>query len=120
MHFLKKLGPNILILGDGNLSFSLALSIMLPNSHITATVYEDENEWKRKYADLEANVLNKIRNECINNTKVFFKVDALNLKEMCQKLNFTDVIFNFPHHGGKTNLRKSRLLLKQVIFTFYL
>ena len=117
MYFLKEFGSSILILGDGNLTFSLALSRLFPDKCITATVYEEENEWKIKYADFEANVLNKIRNECIN-TQVFFKVDAINLKEISQKTKFTDIIFNFPHHGGKTNLRKSRWLLFKVAFIF--
>lgn len=113
MYFLERLGSSILILGDGNLTFSLSLARIFPDKYITATVYEEENEWKTKYADSSVDVLDKIQNEC-KNTKVLFKVDALDMEEIPKKTKFTDIIFNFPHHGGKTNLRKSRLLLRKI------
>ncbi|CAK5122870.1 unnamed protein product [Meloidogyne enterolobii] len=113
MHFLKTLGSNILILGDGNLTFSLSLSRIFPDKYIIATVYEEESEWRKKYADFDADVLDKIKNEC-KNTKVVFKVDALDFEKVSTKTEFTDIIFNFPHYGGKTNLRKCRLLLRKI------
>lgn len=114
---MNLIGSSILILGDGNFSFSLALSNIFPDKYLTATVYEEENEWRKKYDGFDTNVLDKILNKCIN-TKVFFKVDALNLKELSKKTKFSDIIFNFPHHGGKTNLRESRILLRKVFFFF--
>lgn len=113
MHFLKTLGSNILILGDGNLTFSLSLSRIFPDKYIIATVYEEESEWRKKYADYNADVLDKIKDEC-KNTKVVFKVDALDFEKVSKNTKFTDIIFNFPHYGGKTNLRKCRLLLRKV------
>lgn len=113
MHFLKTLGSNILILGDGNLTFSLSLSRIFPDKYIIATVYEEESEWRKKYADYNADVLDKIKDEC-KNTKVVFKVDALDFEKVSKNTKFTDIIFNFPHYGGKTNLRKCRLLLRKI------
>jgi hypothetical protein len=111
---LQQLGPSVLILGDGNLSFSLTLSRLYPRCRIIATVFEEQDEWMEKYGEIGKNILEKIKNE-FRGTKVQFEVDATRLKEWpFTKRTFSDIIFNFPHHGGKTNLKKSRAFLRNV------
>ncbi|KAI1732290.1 EF-1 guanine nucleotide exchange domain-containing protein [Ditylenchus destructor] len=103
----------VLVLGDGNLSFSLSLARLHPQMKICATVLETETEFLRNYTS-GAHVLEKLR--YFHNVSVVFGVDAtkLNLSQDSfgdMRYKFTDLIMNFPHHGGKTNYRRSRELI---------
>jgi hypothetical protein len=71
---------NILVLGDGNLSFSLALSRLFPHKNIYATVFEEEGEWLEKYGELGANILAELRRN-LTRIKVIFQLDATRLVE---------------------------------------
>lgn len=50
----------------------------------------------------------------LDNVFVLHDVDATNLNDSFDKtVTFTKVIFNFPHVGGKSNIRACRLLLER-------
>lgn len=111
-----QLGSSILILGDGNLSFSAALARLFPNKWIVATVLEDEDEFYAKFCSSIYN-LQFLYKRCPN-VAVKFGVNAITIRsraELTTTAYFTDIIMNFPHHGTKTNLKKSRILLKQML-----
>nr|CDJ94858.1 Domain of unknown function DUF2431 domain containing protein [Haemonchus contortus] len=96
---------SVLILGDGDLSFSRALAESEPNLPITATVLDSESEYLTRYGT-DTNI--KRLRECPN-LHLMFSVDATALPaEWAGKFHY--IVMNFPHPGGKTNLRKSRLL----------
>jgi 25S rRNA (uracil2634-N3)-methyltransferase len=90
----------ILLLGEANFSYTLALIAEphnIPVHQLLATSYDTERECYLKYPDGEGNV-KKLRDAGV---KVEFKVDAGNL-EKCKavgKGRWSRVIFNFPHAG---------------------
>ncbi|KAL6726515.1 hypothetical protein Aduo_008482 [Ancylostoma duodenale] len=100
---------SILILGDGNLSFSLAVAESMPETPITATVLDSETEFAARYP----NNPNAERLLQHNHVKLMFSVDATALpQEWAGKFHY--IVMNFPHPGGKTNLRKSRQLASAI------
>lgn len=109
------LGSFVLVLGDGNLSFSLALARLFPKKNIVATVIESRDEFLTRYPS-GAEILRHM-NDLSYNIVVKFRVDATShndLTTLHQSTYFSDIIMNFPHHGGKTNLQKSKILLKKI------
>ncbi|EPB66429.1 hypothetical protein ANCCEY_14480 [Ancylostoma ceylanicum] len=100
---------SILILGDGNLSFSLAVAECMPDKYITATVLDSETEFAARYP----NNHNAERLCQHSNVKLLFSIDATALpQEWAGKYHY--IVMNFPHPGGKTNLRKSRQLASAI------
>uniref|UniRef100_A0A1I7RWF9 DUF2431 domain-containing protein n=1 Tax=Bursaphelenchus xylophilus TaxID=6326 RepID=A0A1I7RWF9_BURXY len=106
----KALVSSILVLGDGNLSYSAALASLLPHVRITGSVLEaSESEFLSRYprGRVSLEVLKQYRPRC----SVEFGVDATNLPGFAYEFGL--IIWNFPHFGGKTNIRRSKLLLGQ-------
>lgn len=83
---------------------------MYPEKLITATVLEDEDLFSQRYQQGQEAVaaLRRLHNVCLH-----FSVDATQLPATW--LGFHDtVIMNFPHPGGKTNLKRSRQLARGI------
>ncbi|KFD67597.1 hypothetical protein M514_03464, partial [Trichuris suis] len=104
----------ILVIGDGNLTFSLALgrklALMGQSANIVATVFESRDEWMNKFASFHS-TLKQLENDGI---EVLFNVDVTKIDSIAalgQKELFNLVVFNFPHPSGKNNVRLARLLL---------
>ncbi|XP_033343400.1 mitochondrial ribosome-associated GTPase 2 isoform X2 [Bombus vosnesenskii] len=97
----------ILLVGEGNFSFSVALFHLNLKINITATCYEanvDQELGKKNIEYLKS-----------NGVCVLLGVDATNLKEhpILKTKLFNKIIFNFPHVGGKMRIEKNRELLRQ-------
>uniref|UniRef100_A0A915DS21 25S rRNA (uridine-N(3))-methyltransferase BMT5-like domain-containing protein n=1 Tax=Ditylenchus dipsaci TaxID=166011 RepID=A0A915DS21_9BILA len=107
---------SVLVLGDGNLSFSLALGYLFPKKNILATVLESRKQFIEKFIIAGQANLEQLKNFCPN-VQVMFEIDASNInkRRLLEKCPFyTDIVMNFPHHGGKTNLKKSKELLREI------
>uniref|UniRef100_A0A8C5FQJ8 Ferredoxin-fold anticodon binding domain containing 1 n=1 Tax=Gadus morhua TaxID=8049 RepID=A0A8C5FQJ8_GADMO len=98
-----------LFVGEGNFSFSSALSKLSPENKITATCLQRQEDVKHEGA--AANI-QMIRD---SGGTILFGVDCTRLEE-CASLQgavFNRVIFNFPHCGRKSGVKKNRELLKK-------
>ncbi|KAK6112244.1 EF-1 guanine nucleotide exchange domain family protein [Brugia pahangi] len=107
---LERVGSRTLILGDGNLSFSLAFARLHPEIEIYTSVFESYSEYITKYPSGEKNIIELQTNH--SHVHILFSIDACLLPENWTGF-YDDIIWNFPHHCGKTNLRKSRQLIQK-------
>ncbi len=94
----------ILLIGEGNFSFSVALLQHpplplehLPPSNITATTYDTEDECYIKYSEARQYV--RVLRE--NGAHVLFAVDATKLEKTSalKGRTFDRIVWNFPHAG---------------------
>ena len=94
----------ILLIGEGNFSFSVALLQHpplplehLPPANITATTYDTEDECYIKYSEAQQYV--RVLRE--NGAHVLFGVDATKLEKTpsLKGRTFDRIVWNFPHAG---------------------
>lgn len=91
----------ILIVGDGNLSFSLSLASFLGGKNIVCTCYDSEQIFRSKYPSSAGNI-RALRNL---EATVLFRVDATQLHSeqrltKLQEAGYDRIVFNFPHTGA--------------------
>ncbi len=89
-------GGNTLLVGEGNLSFSLSLveKASINPRYLTATVFEIEDEVS-EYTLFNAKNLLEL------GTEVIFEVDATDLKTAFGYQKFDNIIFQFPNVGSR-------------------
>jgi hypothetical protein len=106
---------SILILGDGNFSFTLSLHNLIRQSlsqyHITATSYDSRDAILAKYHESYRilNILDSYKDGLV----ICHGVDAtqsLALQLQTNRTKFDEIIFNFPHLGVENCLLHSYLL----------
>ena len=95
---------NILLIGEGDFSFSVALLQRpplplehLPPANITATSYDSEDECYIKYSEAQQYV--RVLRE--HGVQVLFGVDATKLEKISalKGKTFDRIVWNFPHAG---------------------
>ena len=90
---------NILIVGDGDFSFTLSLATIIGGSRIITTSYDSKAEVLSKYPTARSTLASLIS----LGVQVYYSVDATRLRDeefIEMSPLFHRVIFNFPHIGG--------------------
>jgi Domain of unknown function (DUF2431) len=103
----------VLLCGDGDLSYGAYMSNVLkaahPDTHLTATVLESQEEHHRTYRQSKQH-WNTIVHECGHTVR--FGIDATRLETYTDLgAPFDQIQFNFPHWRGKNNTRMNRNLI---------
>lgn len=99
----------ILLVGEGNFSFTAALiksKQLLPKTcTVVATSYESEDICHAKYGEVECK--NNIEFLLSNDVKVIHGVDATDISATIHT-KFNAIIFQFPHTGRKSSIKQNR------------
>ena len=106
------LTATVLIVGDGNLSFSLAMARAFATMRLIVTTYDSHDVVIDRYGAAE--IISELRER---GATVLHDVDATKLLETLGPHLGTDfaadcIVFNFPHHPGKGKIQVNRELLR--------
>jgi hypothetical protein len=94
----------VLVVGDGDLSFSLSLCQYGKCKELIATTWDDETRLFKSFNNAKDNVNNILK----NGGKVNYGIDATKLPDYYKQNNFDIVVWNFPHVPGKANIKRNR------------
>lgn len=89
---------SILVVGDGDLSFSLSLATALSGTKITATTFDSFGVVCKKYEKASGTMVSLKA----SGANVMHNIDATKLDTYTWNTKFNRIVFNFPHIGGST------------------
>lgn len=99
----------VLVVGDGNLSFSLALSRIFNNIELIATTYDSRDLVQNRYASRE--IIAELES---SGAQVKHEIDATDIAAgLGASFRAHYIIFNFPHHPGKGMIQRNRDLIRR-------
>lgn len=114
-------GARVLVLGDGDFSWSRALAGIRGGEGIVATVFDSEEDACRKYGELFKTNAQQL---ALAGATVLCSIDATSV-DSCERLtewreSFDNVVFNFPHAAAglkdeAENTRLHRALIRSTL-----
>lgn len=110
------LQDTILLVGEGNFSFSLALAEMIHGGfEMHCTTFDSEEIMLQKYPQSQ-----EITSSLLEiGATVHYKVDGTELTKHLKKKRFSKIIFNFPHVGkGIKDMHRNILANQELIRGF--
>ena len=106
----KLYSEDVLIVGDGNFSFTLCLASALSCTSVKIIATSLDSRCELENNDFAVENIAKLSE--YENVETFHEVDATDLSKTFGSRVFDRIIFNFLHLGGKSNIGKSRKLLE--------
>ncbi|XP_006814506.1 uncharacterized protein LOC102808003, partial [Saccoglossus kowalevskii] len=103
----------ILMLGEGDFSFTTSLLRFVDDpSCVVATCIETKDTITKKHRNAASNITD-LRSKGVT---VLYAIDATRLVKYhtLKDQQFSYIIFNFPHVGGKASIGQNRKLLKHL------
>ena len=97
----------VLVCGDGDFSFSKALSALGLHRQLISTTLDNKESLSNHFPQSVTNI--KIIESVSINNKVLYNIDATKLMFPNE---FDIILWNFPHIIGKANIRYNRELLR--------
>jgi hypothetical protein len=105
----KGFGNRVLVVGDGDMSFSQALSGLNICESVQATTLDSQERLFKFFSRSEKNVNSIIQ----NGDMVSYGVDATDIANNLETgSRFDTVVWNFPHIAGRQNIKRNRALLQ--------
>jgi hypothetical protein len=108
---------SFLVVGDGDLSWSLAtVSKLSCCCSFVASTFDSLDSLKAKYtAQRIETTIHAIQSY---KAEVLHGIDATNLNDAFPRQSFDRIVFNFPHWGGRGHIERNRKLLSDFFLCF--